>query len=160
MLPGQIPAHEARCAAVGKRCHVQADLSDQHLPHPAPDAGDGHHQLQGVGDRAQQHLDPLVDLRDRRLQEVDVAQHLGNEQAVVFEAEAVGQRLAQCGDLRAQPALGQLGQGRRILVSLQQRFQDRPAGLPQDRRSNRGELNTSVLEHLLQALDRAGCAPR
>jgi hypothetical protein len=133
--------------------HVQTDLGDQDLRDPAPDTGDGHHQLHQVRDRAQQHLDPLIDFDDRGLQEVDVGEHLGDQHPVVLEAEPVGQRLPQGGDLRSQPALRQLGQHGRVLLAGQQRGQDRPPGLAQDRRGHRGEFDPSVLQYLFQAFN-------
>jgi hypothetical protein len=65
----------------------------------------------------------------RGLEEVDMGEHLRDQQAVVLKAEAMSQRLAQRRDLGAQPAFGQLGQHRRIVLSGQQCAQDRPASL-------------------------------
>ncbi len=45
-----------------------------------------------------------------------MGQHLRNQQAVVFAAESMGQRLAQRRDLGPQPALGQLGQHCRVVL--------------------------------------------
>ena len=141
--------------AGAQQCAPATQLGDQHFSDPTPDPGGGHHQLHDVGDRAQQHLDLAIGVSDRGLQEVDVGEHLRDQQTVVLESEPVGQRLAQRRDLRPQPALRQLGQHGRVLLASQQRGQDRPAGLAQDRRGNRGELDPGVLQHLLQALDRA-----
>ena len=85
-----------------------------------------------------------------------MGEHLRDQQAVVLEPEPVGQRFTQRGDLRSQLSLGQLGQHRGVLFTGQQRGQDRPTGLVQDGRGDRSEFDPGVLEHLLQALDRAG----
>jgi hypothetical protein len=120
----------------GKHTHAQTDLSDHHLSHPASDTPDGHDQIQHAGVRAEQHLDPLIGLRDQGLEKIDMGEHLRDQQAMVLAPEPMSQRLAQCRDLGAQPALGQLGQlgqHRRVVLPGQQCGQDRPTGLAQDR---------------------------
>jgi hypothetical protein len=142
--------------APAQQCAGATQLGDEHLGHPATDAGDGHHPLDYLGDRAQQHLDLLIGLGDRGLQPVDVGQHLRDQQPVMLDPEPVGQRLPQRRNLRTQPALRQLRQHRRVLLTGQQGGQDRPAGLAQDRRGDRGQLDPRVLQHLLQPLNGPG----
>jgi hypothetical protein len=100
----------------GKHAHVQTYLGHDHLRHPARNSGNGHDEVQHAVVCPQQHVDLLVGLRDRGLEKVDMGKHLRNQQAVVFAAESMGQRLAQCRDLGAQSAFGQLGQHRRVVL--------------------------------------------
>jgi hypothetical protein len=70
-------------------------------------------------------------LGDGRLQEVDVGQVLGEEEALVV-AHVRLEGLLQLRELLAQEAAGQLGQGRRVGLPGDQRRQDVPPGLAQD----------------------------
>jgi len=58
-----------------------------------------------------------------------VGEHLGDQQAVMADAESAGQGFAQGGDLGAQPAAGQLGERVGVVLPGQQRLQDGPPGL-------------------------------
>ena len=156
LLPGQIPAHDARWPAVGKRVMSR--------PHSATSASAVRRATPGIvsissmisANGAQRVDDPGVQRRDGVIKDIDVGQQLGDERAVMIDLEAVGERFAQLRDLRTHPSLGQLGQVVRIGHPGEQRFQHRPrrlrVGLPGDA----GQLDPGVLHHLLQPLNGTG----
>jgi hypothetical protein len=121
-----------------------------------PTPRNGHNTLQHrlvVGDGG---LDSRIQLGEGLIEEVDVGQHLSDQEAVVLDPEGAAQRLLQGRDLGPQPALGQLRQLDRIADPGQQRIQYRPPGLGQQRGSDGGQLDAGVLQRLLQPLDHPG----
>ncbi len=73
---------------------------------------------------------------------------------MVGEIEAAAKRLLQLRDLGPHAAAGKLGQLRGLCHSGQERLQDRPRRDRVGLRSDAGQLDAGVLQHLLQALDR------
>lgn len=51
LLPGQSPAHDERCPAVGLPGHVGADLGHDDFGGPLPDPGDRHEQVTGCDEK-------------------------------------------------------------------------------------------------------------
>jgi hypothetical protein len=136
--------------------HVRSAFGEQHDRGADRDTGDGAHPCEHGLKRCRRAVESGVEFGDGGVEEVDVRQHLGDQQAVMSDAEAAGQGLAQGGDLRAEPATGQLGQRVRVVLPHQQRLQDGPPGLGQQRRGDAGQLDPGVQHHLLQPLDHAG----
>ena len=83
----------------------------------------------------------------------DVIQVRAQQEPVVV-GHAPLQRLAQCRDLPAQPPAGQIGQLPRIGLPGDQRLQHISARDPQDVCRHAGQLDVSVLQHLLDAVGR------
>ena len=119
------------------------------------DAGDRAQQLDDLRVRGERQLDALAQVLDCGVERVDVREELGDHDAVMLDLEAAGERLAQLRNLRAHPGLRELGQLLGIADARQERFEHRPRGLRVGMRRDAGELDASVLEHLLKALDRA-----
>jgi len=95
-----------------------------------------------------------VDLLDRDRVPVDQIQvHPGQETMVL--GEPAGQCLGQRRDLRAQPALGQIGQRSGVVLPVDQRFEHQSSRDAHDVGGDRGQFDTGVLEQLLQPLDLA-----
>jgi hypothetical protein len=128
-----------------------ADLGQQHLGGALVDAGDRVQQLQLTGERARQLLDPARQSRDGLVQEVDLREHLGDEQRVVA-GEATLERCAQGGDLLAQRALGQLGEDLGIVSARDQRVEHLAGGFAEHLGGDRGQFDPGVLQRLLHAL--------
>ena len=135
--------------------HVRADLGEQHLGGAPVDAGDRVQQLELTGERAGQLLDPLRQGRDRLVEEVDLGEHLPDQQRVVA-GEAALERFAQRGDLLAQRALGQLGEHLGVVGAGDQRVEHPPGGHAEHLGGDRGELDPGVLQGLLDPLHLAG----
>jgi len=106
--------------------HVRADLGQQHLGRALIDTGDRVEQLDLTGERARELLDAFGECRDRLVQEVDLGEHLPDEQRVVA-GEAAFERLTQRGDLLAQRALGQLGEQLWVVGAGDHRVEHQPA---------------------------------
>ena len=117
LLPGAIPAHDARCAAVGNRDMSTPISAMIGFGGPLPDPGDGVEVVTGlferdaglVGVRRRTGVDLVVEPGDGRFEVSDVVEAQPDQQGVVV-AEPAPQRVAQLGDLLAQLALGQLGE--------------------------------------------------
>jgi hypothetical protein len=120
------------------------------------ETGDGAHPLQHGVKRCCRRVEARVQLGDGSFEEVDVGQHLGDQQSVVLGAESAGQGLPQCRDLAAQPTPRQLGQDVGVVLPSQKGLQHRPPGLGQQRRGDAGEFDPGVLHHLLQPLHYPG----
>ena len=136
--------------------HVRPAFGEQHDRGPDGDAGNGAHPLQRCGKRCRGPVQCGVELGDGGVEEVDVGEHLRDQQTVVSCPESAGQGLAQGGDLRAQPAAGQLGQRVRVVLPGEKRLQDGPPGLGQQCGGDAGQLDPGVLHDLLQPLHDAG----
>src|SRR3954452_18537686 len=116
LMPGAMPAQEARWPGLGKRVmsapisarmHSAARLPPGDRGEPVTGSGEREAGLAGGG--VDEGVDALVELGDRRVEMIDVGQAEPDEQGVVV-AEATAQGLAQRGDLLAPGAAGQLGQ--------------------------------------------------
>ena len=97
----------------GEAAHVDADLGDDHLGGALLDAGDRAEQLNRGGERVELLFDLVGEQLDLLVEEVEVGEDRRDDQRVLA-VETADQRLAQGGDLRAQPALRQLGQHLRV----------------------------------------------
>jgi hypothetical protein len=98
-LPGHIPAQLARCP--GREAgHLRAHLGHQHLRGPLANAGDGIQPGDRVGTGARPRRDRGADLLDARVEERQVVQLLGDQEALV-RPDAASQGLAQRGQLLA-----------------------------------------------------------
>jgi hypothetical protein len=117
----------------------------------AVDAGDGVEQLNRARERGAQLLDVRGERRDRLVEEVDLGEHLRDEQRMVV-GDAADECLAQRGQLAPQFALRELGQQLRVVRAREQRVEHRATRRAEHLRGDRGELDPRVLEHLLQAL--------
>ncbi len=116
LLPGVVPAQEARCLAVGEPGHVGTGLGDHHISGQGADPRDSADQVAEPLKGLDHHLDPVGQGLDRCGMAVDqVKMHPGQEGVML--AEPSGQRLGQFRDLRAQPPLGQIGQGGGVAVA-------------------------------------------
>ena len=87
--------------------HVRADLGHQHLGRPLPDARDGVQSRHGRGEGLGAGGDLRADLGDALIQEVEVVELLGHQEALV-RSELADQRPLQLGNLLAQPSFGQV----------------------------------------------------
>jgi hypothetical protein len=96
-----------------------------------------------------------VELGDRGLQLRQMRHGQADEQCVVV-AKPASQRLAELGELAAQPALGQLGQHLGVALPGDQGGQHRPTRHAQDVGGDRVELDAGVLQGLLDALTLRG----
>ena len=135
-----------------------ADLRHQRLGDGAPDAGDGIQPRDRVLVRAHALGDLGADPRDRLVQEVDVGQLLGHQEALV-RPDASRQRPLQLGELLAQATLRQLGQLGAVGLPGDQRRQDLPPRLAQDVGGHRGQLDVGAFQGLLQPVGRRGPLP-
>ena len=137
---------------------VGADLGHQRLGRRAPDAGDRVQPRDRVLVRAQALGDLGADPGDRRVEEVDVGQLLGHQEALV-RPDAPDQRPLQLGDLLAQATLRQLGQCRAVGLPGDQGGQHLPPRYAQDVGGHRGQLDVGAFEGLLQPVGRRGPLP-
>ena len=135
----------------GETAHVGADLGQQHLGGALVDAGDRVEQLELTGERAGQLLDPLRQRLDGLIEEVDLREHLPDEQRVVA-GEATLERFSERGDLRAQRALGELGEHVWVVGAGDQRVEHPPCGHAEHLGGDRGQLDPGVLEGFLDPL--------
>ena len=78
----------------GEDAHVEAALGDQHAGGVDADAGDGAEQLDELGVGLGGGRDAGVEGGNRLVERVDVGEQSGDEDAVVGELEAIGERLA------------------------------------------------------------------
>ena len=135
--------------------HVGADLGEQHLGGAPVNTGDRVQQLQLTGERGGQLLDPLRQRLNRLIEEVDLREHLADQQHVVV-GEAPLKRFSERGDLLAQAALGELGQDLGVMRAGDQRVEHPPGGHAEHLAGDRGELDSGVLQGLLDPLHLAG----
>jgi len=89
--------------------HVGADLGDDRLRGPLAHPSDGVQPVPGPSGRGDHRIDAAVQCRDGALQVLQVGKRQAHQQGVMV-AEPAPERLAQLGELAAQPPLGQLGQ--------------------------------------------------
>ena len=130
---------------------------------PFPDPGDGVEPVTGPGERdaglagvvGEHGVDAFVEPGDRGFEVGGVLQAQPDQQGVVV-AEPPAQRLAQRGDLAAQPALGQLGEHLGVAFTGDQRGEHRPPGHAEHVRGDRVQLDPGVLQRLLDPLALAG----
>jgi hypothetical protein len=97
-------------------------------------------------------LDLGLHLSERRLQEVQVRQHLLQQQPMV-RLELPLQRLAQRGQFGSQAPPRQLRQRFGVMVARHQSMQHRPSALAQYIGGHRRQLNVAQLEYLVHAVD-------
>ena len=109
LLPGHIPAHDARCAAVGKRVMSTPISAMMHsaarLPTPVMVSSRSRAVTKGTITRSTS----ASSVGDGGFEVVDVVQDRPAASGVVVP-EPAPQRFAELGDLLAQHALGQLGE--------------------------------------------------
>ncbi len=103
-------------ACGGEAGHVGADLSQDHLGGAVAHPRDADQQRHRRFMRVQQLLDRLGELVDGGIGLVDASEHGPAQQAVVG-IEPSGQGIGQFGDLGPHPALGHLGQHRRVTLA-------------------------------------------
>ena len=136
-LAGADPAPGGEVRVGREAAHVGADLGQQHLGGALVDAGDRVEQLQLMGERAGQLLDLRGQGCDRLIEEVDLRQHLSDQQRVMA-GEAALERLPERGDLLAQRALGQLGEDLGVMGPGDQRVEHPPGGHAEHLGGDRG----------------------
>jgi hypothetical protein len=90
--------------------HIESALGDQHLRGVRLDAGDRAQQLDDLGVRFEDELDPFGEVLQRGVERVDVREQLRDHDPVVLDREAAGERLFELRDLEAHPGLGELGE--------------------------------------------------
>ncbi len=97
---GTTTTYSPRCQVPsgGESRHVGPDLGDDRLGRPLAHSGDGVEMITGSLERADDHLDPLVQLGDGDFQVAGVVQAQPDEQGVVV-AEPPFQGLAKLRDL-------------------------------------------------------------
>ena len=132
-----------------------AGLGDDRGGGQRADAGDRGQQVPGGAKGRHHRLDLRVQLRDHRLQVIDVVQVQPAHQRVVL-AEAALQRHRQVRDLRPHPADRQLRQHLRAALPVNERLDHRPPGLGDDGGGHRVDLDARVLEHVAEPLDLRG----
>jgi hypothetical protein len=161
LIPGVMPAQEARCPGLGKR-HVGADLGEDAFSGAPAHAGDRGESVTGSGEReaglagvlGDQGLDALVEAGDRRVEVIGVLQAEPDEQGVVSRvvgAEATAQRLAQRRDLLAQRAAGQLGQHLGVAFAGDEGLEHGPAGGAEHVGGDRVQLDSGVFSSAVRA---------
>lgn len=141
---------------------VAADPSDLVEPIDRPERGlpsrvgaGGIGWWPGLRHRCDELLDAVIEPIHLLAERVDlVEQH--PHQFGVMGVEAAGQRLDERVVLAAQPAQCQLGQHLRVTLTVDQRLQHRPAGLAEQVRRHRRQLDQGVLQQLLHSLLVAG----
>jgi hypothetical protein len=133
----------------GKAAHVGTNLGQQHLGDTAADPGDGVEELDLGLALVQPRRDFGAVTGDRLIEIVDVAQVLGEEEAVV-RTHAAGERLDQLVALGPQATLGERSQTLGVGLAGQQRLQHGPRGLAHDVGRHARQLEVRVLEHLVQ----------
>ena len=89
--------------------HVAAEFGRDHLGRAAGDAGDRVEPGERIGVRGGARLDLAIAHGDGAVEELDVAQEVVEEEAVVGR-DAPGERLAEGGPLAAQAPLGEVRQ--------------------------------------------------
>jgi hypothetical protein len=83
--------------------HVKAALGDQDLGGVGLDVGDRAQQLDGMGVRREYELDALIEVLDCSVERVDVREQLGDQDSVMLDRKAAGERFAELRNLRAHP---------------------------------------------------------
>ena len=68
--------------------HIETAFGDQYLGGVRLDAGDRAQQLDDLGVRGQDVLDPLAQVLQRGVERVDVREQLGDHDPVVLDLEA------------------------------------------------------------------------
>jgi len=126
-LAGAQPGPRRELMLGRELAHVGADLGEQHLGGAPVNTGDRVKQLQRAGERGGQLLDPRRQRRDRLIEEVDLREHLTDEQRVVV-GEAPLERFSERGDLLAQAALRELGQDLGVMRAGDQHVKHPPGG--------------------------------
>ncbi len=152
-LPGQRPAHEARCRGREAR-HVGADLADDAFGAAVLDADDGAQQLHRRRERMDLVLDHRGELVDLLVEEIDMAQDRADPEAMM-SIEVARERLAQSGDLLAHLPARQVGQDLGVGLAGDQCVEHVTPGLAHDVRRDRVELDPGVFECLVQPVDLA-----
>ena len=107
----------------GEAAQIRADLSEEDLGRAPADAWNGLQPLLLGLKRAQAVSDLSADALQTGIEEVDVGQLLGDQEALMC-AELAGERLLQLGDLLTQSPARQLGEGSDVGGSRDQRLQD------------------------------------
>ena len=130
--------------------HVDADLGDD-APRRCGAATPGivHSSSTAGRERAELLLDRVGEPVDLLVEEVEVGEDRADHQRVMG-VEAALQRLAQRRELRAQPALGEVGEHLGVGRARNERVEHRPAGLAEDVGGDAVELDAGVLERLVQ----------
>ena len=126
LLPGQTPAHDARCACC-EAGHVDTDLREDDLSVALFDVRDGFEEHPGCLERDHRVLYASIEPLDRCGQVVDVSNDLSDHRAVMV-VEPAGHTLAKITDLGARLAFGHLGQQIRVTFTITQGVEDQPAG--------------------------------
>ena len=129
--------------------HIDADLGDQHLGDALFDAGDAHQQVTLGSERAHPLLDIGREAVDRLVEKVDVREDLPDHERVLV-LEAADERLPERGDLRAQLSARELREHGRVGGAGHERVEHVAPGLPEDVGRDAPELDSGVLENLVQ----------
>jgi hypothetical protein len=135
-----------------QQCGGPTRLGDDALRGAPVDPGDGVQQVDLSGERGDQPINLGREVLDRLVQKVELGQDLFHDQPMVGH-EAALQCPTQQGNLRTQPAAGQLGKNLRVTRARNQRHQHVAPGFAQNVGGHRGQLDARVLEHLIQPLD-------
>jgi hypothetical protein len=109
----------------GEAREIGADLGDQHLGDGTTDAGNGIQPRNDLLVRAHARTDLGTHLGDALVQDVDVAQLLGHQEALV-RTDAPDECLFSLRELFAQSTVGELGQCGAVGLPRDQRRQDVP----------------------------------
>ena len=83
--------------------HVESALGDQDLRGLGLEARDRAQQLNDLGVRGEQKLDPLCQVLECGVERVDVREQLGDHDPVVLDLEAALESFSQLRDLRPHP---------------------------------------------------------
>ena len=135
--------------------HVGADLGDNALAGELAHPGNGLHQAYGLAKGLEARLHLLVDLVDRLVDGIDMAQMQAQQEAVMPghpPPQGFAQHLRWCLDAPVR----QRRQHRRIALALHQRLDHPPPAHAHDVADHRVELDVGVLQGLLQAQRMAG----
>jgi hypothetical protein len=103
VVPGQRPAHDARCAAVGNTDMSTPRSATMHSGCPLAHPGDGVQPVPRLGEPGEHPVDMGVEFSDRGLQLLQVPKGQAHQQGVMVP-EPAPQRLTQLGSLvRSRP---------------------------------------------------------
>ena len=109
VVAGALAGPAGQMVGGGEAAHVGADLGDYDLGRALLHPGDRAEQLNRGGERGELRLDLVGEQLDLLVEEVEVGEDRRHDQRVLA-VESADQRLLERRDLRAQLALGQLGE--------------------------------------------------
>ena len=141
---GQVPRRR-------EAAHVWPDFRNQNLGRAAVHPGNGVQQGDRLIERGDRLPDLLAEGFDLVLQIVHMGQNPADQEGMV-RPESTRQRLLQGRQLLLQLPLGQIRQCDRIGLAVHQGFDHGPSRDPQNVRRHRRQLDSRILQHLVQAI--------